>query len=147
MLLTLEEELVPMSVTVFAMALLATTPMPADSAAGLVSSGDGKDLAAQTLAAGNQDEALATLIRATAANPHDPAVLINLGIAYAHKGDEAKARAAFEAALACHEVVELDTADGSETDSRRLARKALKMLERGEFRSQAMRGEQLTYRN
>jgi hypothetical protein len=41
-------------------------------------------------------------------------------------------------------VVELDTADGSATDSRRLARKALKMLERGEFRS---RSEQLTYRN
>jgi len=121
MLPTLEEELVPMSVTAFAMALLATTPMPAQPAAGL-----------------------ATLVRATAANPHDPAVLINLGIAYAQKGDDAKARTAFEAALACHEVVELDTADGSATDSRRLARKALKMLERGEFRS---RSEQLTYRN
>jgi tetratricopeptide (TPR) repeat protein len=144
MLPTLEEELVPMSVTAFAMALLATTTMPAQPAAGLVSPTDGNDLAAQTLAAGQEDEALATLVRATAANPHDPAVLINLGIAYAQKGDDAKARTAFEAALACHEVVELDTADGSATDSRRLARKALKMLERGEFRS---RSEQLTYRN
>lgn len=144
MLLTLEEELVPMSVTVFAMALLAATPMPAEPAAGLVSAGDGNELAAQTLAAGHEDAALAMLSKASAANPHDPAVLINLGIAYAHKGDEAKARAAFEAALACHEVVELDTADGTATDSRRLARKALKMLERGDFRT---RTEQLTYRN
>lgn len=133
-----------MSVIVFAMAVLAATPMPAEPAAGLVSPADDNELAAQTLAAGQEDEALATLIRATAANPHDPAVLINLGIAYAHKGDEAKARTAFEAALACHEVVELDTADGTATDSRRLARKALKMLERGEFRTRA---EQLTYRN
>ena len=75
------------------------------------------------------------------------AVLINLGIAYAQGGDEAKARAAFEQALACHEVVELDTADGSATDSRRLARKAIRMLERGEFRSVAPRSEQLTYRD
>ena len=144
MLPTLEDELVPMSVTVFAMALLDTTPIPAQPAAGLVSLTDDSELAAQTLAAGQEDEALAKLVRATAANPHDPAVLINLGIAYAQKGDDAKARTAFEAALACHEVVELDTADGAAPDSRRLARKALKMLERGEFRS---RSEQLTYRN
>ncbi|MBU7581109.1 MAG: tetratricopeptide repeat protein, partial [Porphyrobacter sp.] len=81
------------------------------------------------------------------ANPHDAAVLINLGIAYAQAGHDAKARAAFEQALACHEVIELDTADGSATDSRRLARKAIKMLERGEFRPAAARAGQLTYRD
>ena len=133
-----------MSVTAFVMALMAATPMPAETALGPVHTGDGKDLAAQTLAAGREDEALATLRQAADANPHDAAVLINLGIAYAHKGEDAKARTAFEAALACHEVVELDTADGSATDSRRLARKAIKMLERGEFRARA---GQLTYRD
>lgn len=136
-----------MSVTLFAMALMAATPQAAAPGAALVSAGEGGELAAQTLAAGREDEALAVLQRASAADPHDPAVLINLGIAYAHKGDDAKARAAFEAALNCHEVVELDTADGNATDSRRLARKALRMLERGEFRSEAMRTEQLTYRD
>jgi tetratricopeptide (TPR) repeat protein len=136
-----------MSVTLFAMALMAATPQAAAPGAALTSAGETGELAAQTLAAGREDEALAVLQRASAADPHDAAVLINLGIAYAHKGDDAKARAAFEAALACHEVVELDTADGSATDSRRLARKALKMLERGEFRSEAMRTEQLTYRD
>lgn len=136
-----------MSVTLFAMALMAATPHAAPNAAALAPVGEGSELAAQTLAAGRGDEALARLQRASAANPHDPAVLINLGIAYAHTGDDAKARAAFEAALNCHEVVELDTADGTATDSRRLARKAIRMLERGEFRPQSTRGEQLVYRN
>jgi tetratricopeptide (TPR) repeat protein len=136
-----------MSVTLFAMALMAATPAAPAPAAALASAGEGGELAAQTLAAGRGDEALAVLQRASAANPHDPAVLINLGIAYAHKGDDAKARAAFEAALTCHEVVELDTADGNATDSRRLARKAIRMLERGEFRAQSTRTETLVYRN
>ncbi|MDT8280886.1 MAG: hypothetical protein RQ806_10115, partial [Erythrobacter sp.] len=61
-------------------------------------------------------------------------------------GNEAKARAAFESALASREVIELDTADGTTTDSRRLARKAIRMLNRGEFRPANMRSEQLTYR-
>jgi len=135
-----------MSVTAFAIAMIAATPLVDAPVSQLQSSPSG-DLAAQTLAAGREDEALATLQRATAANPHDPAVLINLGIAYAHKGDDAKARAAFESALNCHEVVELDTADGNVTDSRRLARKAIKMLERGEFRAEDARTEQLTYRD
>ncbi|MEE4316960.1 tetratricopeptide repeat protein [Erythrobacter dokdonensis] len=135
-----------MSVTAFAIALVAATPLADAPVAQLQAAPEG-DLAAQTLAAGREDEALAVLQRAVAANPHDPAVLINLGIAYAHKGEDAKARTAFEAALTCHEVVELDTADGTATDSRRLARKAIRMLERGEFRSGPARGEQLTYRD
>lgn len=102
------------------------------------------ELAAKPLAAGRAAEAIATLERASAADPHDAAVLINLGIAYANAGDEVKARAAFERALACNDVVELDTADGTATDSRRLARKAIRMLERGEFRSSGARAEQLT---
>jgi tetratricopeptide (TPR) repeat protein len=134
-----------MSLIAFALALTAASPIDAPLAQ--MQTAPTGDLAAQTLAAGREDEALAVLQRAAAANPHDPAVLINLGIAHAHKGDEAKARAAFEAALTCHEVVELDTADGTATDSRRLARKALRMLERGEFRPVAERGEQLTYRD
>lgn len=136
-----------MSFTALALALIAA-PMPQaplllDQPAQLQAADETGDLAAQPLAQGRTDKALAMLEQASAADPHDAAVLINLGIAYAQMGDEAKARAAFEQALACHEVVELQTADGSDTDSRRLARKALKMLERGEFRS----AQQFTYRN
>lgn len=133
-----------MTVTLVALALIAAAPL-ADPAAGLSqTSTDTAELAAQPLAAGRADQALAMLEKASAADPHDAAVLINLGIAYAQMGEDAKARTAFEAALACREVVELDTADGTATDSRRLARKALKMLDRGEFRSAS---QQLTYRN
>jgi tetratricopeptide (TPR) repeat protein len=141
-----------MSVTAFAIAMIAAAPLAAAPMADapvarMQSSAQQGDLAAHTLAAGREDEALAVLQRASATNPHDPAVLINLGIAYAHKGDDAKARAAFQSALTCHEVVELDTADGNATDSRRLARKALRMLERGEFRAGNARTEHLTYRD
>ena len=111
-----------MSVTAFALALFAATPLAGAPAAHLKD----PELAVQPLAAGRAEQALATLQKASAADPHDAAVLINLGIAYAQAGDEAKARAAFEQALACDEVIELDTADGTSTDSRRLARKALR---------------------
>lgn len=131
-----------MSVTAFAIALFAA-PLPQAPVATLAAP---PELAVQPLVAGKAEQALATLEKASAADPHDAAVLINLGIAYAQSGDDAKARAAFEQALACHEVVELGTADGSTTDSRRLARKAIKMLERGEFRP-APRSGQLTLRD
>lgn len=135
-----------MIVSAFAAALLAATPLAAAPAAPALTPPESPELAARSLAAGNAEQALATLEKASAANPHDAAVLINLGIAYAQAGEDTKARAAFEQALTCHEVVELDTADGAATDSRRLARKALKMLERGEFRTPA-RSEQFTLRN
>lgn len=141
-----------MSVTAVAFALMLASPpasapvapLPVAPAAAL---SEAPELAARPLAAGRADKALATLEKASAANPHDAAVLINLGIAYAQAGDDAKARAAFQQALACHEVVELDTADGTATDSRRLARKAIKMLERGEFRPLASHAGQLTLRD
>jgi Tfp pilus assembly protein PilF len=136
-----------MLMTAFALALTATPAPHVLLAEGAVlqlepAAAEG-ELAAQPLALGRAEQALAMLENASAADPHDAAVLINLGIAYAQMGHETKARAAFEQALACHEVVELQTADGSATDSRRLARKALKMLERGEFRT----AQQFTYRD
>lgn len=132
-----------MSVTAFALALIVATPL-ADAPAAHFNE---PELAVKPLAAGRAEQALATLQKASAADPQDAAVLINLGIAYAQAGEDAKARVAFEAALACDDVVELDTADGTTTDSRRLARKAIKMLERGEFRAPVTRGEQLTLRD
>lgn len=136
-----------MSVTAFAIALFAATPVAGLPAAHHAHLADAPELAAQPLAAGRSDQALATLERASAAAPQDPAVLINLGIAYANIGDDGRARAAFEAAAASNDVVELDTADGSTIDSRRLARKALRMLDRGEFRPAPSRTEQLTLRD
>lgn len=90
-------------------------------------------LAAAEIADGKQNEAIAILEKERDANPNDPALLINLGIAYAQIGKVEKARALFNAALTDSDVIELDTADGETTDSRRLARKALKMLDKGAF--------------
>lgn len=136
-----------MSVTAFAIALFAASPLAHAPAAPVTALAEAPELAVRPLVAGHAEQALATLEKAVAADPHDAAVLINLGIAHAQAGNDAEARAAFERALACHEVVELDTADGTATDSRRLARKAIKMLERGEFRPAAARAGQLTLRD
>jgi tetratricopeptide (TPR) repeat protein len=137
-----------LSVSLFAITLLGASPsVDAPATAAPAALANPPELAVTPLAAGRTEQALVTLEAASAADPHDAAVLINLGIAYAHAGDDAKARAAFEQALACHQVIELDTADGTTTDSRRLARKALKMLERGEFRPVEASAGQLTYRD
>jgi tetratricopeptide (TPR) repeat protein len=136
-----------MIVTALALALVAAAPSPVAASAQLQSPTEAGALATRPLAAGRTREAIAVLERASAADPGDAAVLINLGIAYAHAGEEQKARAAFAQALACPEVVELQTADGTTTDSRRLARRALKMLERGELRPAAAPAGQLTYRD
>ncbi len=97
------------------------------------------ELAAGKLARGETTTAIASLEIQREAAPDDPALLINLGIAYAHMGKEEKARAMFDAALKSDEPTELETADGNATDSRRLARKAMAMLERGEFRATTSR--------
>ena len=93
------------------------------------------ELAASHIARGETTSAIAALEIEREAAPDDPALLINLGIAYAHIGKDDKARTMFDAALKSEKPVELETADGKATDSRRLARKAIAMLERGEFRS------------
>ncbi|QUL38060.1 tetratricopeptide repeat protein [Erythrobacter sp. JK5] len=100
---------------------------------------EGTELAAGNLARGETTSAIASLEIQREASPDDPALLINLGIAYAHMGKDQMARAMFDAALKSDQPIELETADGKATDSRRLARKAMAMLERGEFRASASR--------
>ncbi|WP_196795256.1 tetratricopeptide repeat protein [Porphyrobacter sp. AAP82] len=137
-----------MSVAFLALALAAANPLPgAPSGAAQLAPDAAPELAARTIAAGRAEQAIPALQKASAADPQDAAVLINLGIAYAQTGDEVRAREAFRQALAYEEVIELDTADGTATDSRRLARKALKMLDRGEFRSAGAVTGQLSLRD
>ena len=101
-------------------------------------------LASASLADGEAVKAIGMLEAQLKQSPGDPALLINLGIAHAQTGNEAEAREQFDAALASRDVIELDTADGRTTNSRRLARQAIAMLERGEFRPAA---DQLTLRD
>ncbi|MGB3711716.1 MAG: tetratricopeptide repeat protein [Erythrobacter sp.] len=92
-------------------------------------------LAAQTIANGEQARAILILERQLEQHPDDPALLINLGIANAQLGQEVEARERFEAAMSSRQSIDLETANGSLMDSRKVARRALAMLERGEFRS------------
>ena len=101
-------------------------------------------LAAASLSEGESVRAIAMLRAELEQYPEDPALLINLGIAYAQTGSDSEARSAFEAAMASRDAFELETADGTTSDSRRLARRAIAMLNRGEFRSSSMRTGQLT---
>ena len=125
-----------------ALAAATTAPLAAQTA---TTSDAG--LAAETLSDGRTMQAIAQIEAELAVNPGDPALLINLGIAQAQRGNNAEARTLFEAAMRSREVVDLETANGSATDSRRLARLALAMLDRGEFRSEARAASQFTLRD
>ena len=107
---------------------------------------DGENSAVEMLTEGESLQAITMLETQLASNPEDPALLINLGIAQANRGMEDDARQNFEAAMASSDVAELQTAGGRYVDSRRLARQALAMLDRGEFRPERTRAEQLTLR-
>ena len=67
-------------------------------------------LAVESIASGEALEAIALLRQELRAHPNDPALLINLGIALAHSGQEADARASFEAALSSGEIMDLERA-------------------------------------
>ena len=88
------------------------------------------DVAYAELAAGNSDAALRKLEDASV-DRSDPAVLINLGTAYARQGATDKALAALRAAVSSPERYDLELADGSWMDSREVARRALAKLQRG----------------
>lgn len=123
-----------MTLTAIVLAIAAASPVQGAPATSQLGAEPDAKLGAASLAEGRGVEAIRVLEDELTENPRDPAVLINLGIAHAHRGDDVKARALFNAALTSPEPLELETANGSLTDSRRLARKALKMLESGDLR-------------
>ncbi|TIX49864.1 tetratricopeptide repeat protein [Alteraurantiacibacter aquimixticola] len=87
------------------------------------------EVAYETLAAGQAREAIANLEALRAENPGDPALLINLGSAYAELGDTERAAALYREAAESDIRYQLELADGSWVDSRRAARTALRQLE------------------
>ena len=92
------------------------------------------NVAYASLRAGDDHKAISEIEANRNIEEKDPASLINLGVAYARAGDEARAREHFEAAAASPVRYSLETANGDWVDSRRLAVKALRKLDRGEFR-------------
>jgi len=89
-----------------------------------------REVAYEEIAAGRAEEAIHVIEARLAADPEDPALLINLGAAYARQGEMARAAAAFQAAFDSGTHYELELADGTWTDSRKAARRALATLER-----------------
>lgn len=87
------------------------------------------DVAYEALAAGQARAAVTALEALRGENPGDPALLINLGSAYAELGDLDRAEACFREAADSTVRYQLELADGSWIDSRRAARSALLNLE------------------
>lgn len=91
------------------------------------------DVGLEELVAGRDRAALEVIENCEELAATDPARLINRGIALARLGRYDEARSDFEAAASASEAVDLETASGDWVDSRRLARRALAMLDKGEF--------------
>lgn len=93
---------------------------------------DQVDVAYQELNDGRNVDAVDKLEASALVREGDPAALINLGTAYARKGNLDKARDCYKAALASDDRYVLELQDGSWIDSRRAARKALNVLADGQ---------------
>ena len=89
-----------------------------------------REVAYADIAAGRADDAIRAIEARLATDPDDPALLINLGAAYARLGDTDRATEALRAAIASDTRYELELADGSWSDSRHAARRALETLQR-----------------
>jgi len=90
-------------------------------------------LSSQEIAARDARIAIEQLERQLERDPSDPGLLINLGIAHAHAGDDEIAKKMFERAMTSPDPITLETAEGKLVDSRRLARRAMRMLAKGKF--------------
>jgi len=93
---------------------------------------DRVDVGYDELASGQTAAAIARITANTEIASNDPAALINLGTAYARLGNKVKAADYYRAAIASPERYDLQLADGSWMDSRRIARIALANLAKGE---------------
>ena len=89
-----------------------------------------REVAYEEIAAGKADEAIRQIEARLASDPDDPALLINLGAAYARKGDNARAAQAFQAAIDSDTRYELELNDGTWADSRKAARRGLETVQR-----------------
>jgi Tfp pilus assembly protein PilF len=112
-------------IATLAMGALLITQASSLSIIGTPEGTETNDVAYETLSAGNASQAVRDLEALRTQMPDDPALLINLGSAYAEMGDHVRAEETYRAAIASDTRYELELADGSWVDSRRAARRAL----------------------
>lgn len=91
------------------------------------------DVASNELIAQRNEAAIERIEANDRLERDDPARLINLGIAHAREGRVEEARQMFREVATSDAAVRLELAGGEWIDSRDLARRALRMLDRGEF--------------
>ncbi len=103
------------------------------AAVGELEKTESHDVAYETLASGEARQAIENLEGLLEQNAGDPALLINLGSAYAQIGDTETAARYYREAAASETRYQLELADGSWVDSRRAARTALLRLEEAEL--------------
>lgn len=96
------------------------------------------DVAHEDLVAGRDAAAIEEIMNNEALDAGDPARAINLGIAHARRGEVEQARRLFDAVLEADEALYLETAQGDWIEARKLAARALTMLERGDFARRAV---------
>ena len=111
-----------------AVALMMAQAAPAAMMAGM-NADQHRDAAYEELTQGETDAAITRLEANLAQNPEDPALLINLGSAWAVRGDKDKAADYYRAAARSDVRYQLELADGEWIDSRAAARLALRTLE------------------
>lgn len=104
------------------MAAALAPAVPAGADAGMA------DVAYTELAAGDAEAAVRKL-EERAGSRTDPALLINLGAAYARQGATDKALSSFRAAIASQDRYDLELSNGRWMDSRVIARQALANLQ------------------
>lgn len=90
---------------------------------------ESNEVSYEALQSGEAARAIAELESLRETNPDDPALLINLGSAYAQAGDSERAAEVYRAAIASDVRYRLELANGDWVDSRHAARLALRALE------------------
>lgn len=111
-----------------ASAVLANTSAPSIT---VDAGADRVDVAYEELMRGQPEAAILKIQSNKKLDVDEPAALINLGSAYARLGRTSEAQACYRSAIASNNRYDLELADGSWMDSRRAARLAVKMLNRG----------------
>ena len=105
----------------------------AGTAATVDSAAQERDVAYTELTNGETQAAITRLEAALVENPDDPALLINLGSAYAEIGNREQAARCYEAAATSDIRYRLELANGDWIDSRRAARMAMNALKEREL--------------
>lgn len=99
----------------------------------LAQGGVAMDVASDELIAQRNEAAIVRIEANDRLDRDDPARLINLGIAHAREGRVREARRMFREVAGSDTALRLELAGGEWIDSRDLARRALRMLDHGEF--------------